>query len=161
MEEEQSAWPSLSTAMAHQTLDEGNAFSPHRETTGGGVGLHPHSKASAFRREKQVNPLVRKISWRRKPHPSILAWRIPWTEEAGGLQSMGSQSRTQPTKHHQAGYKMKGVGDGQDGGCRGWCRAGAEPHIGHAFWLFVVVEVTFVLRATVRLQGRPEPVRDE
>ena len=24
-------------------------------------------------------------------HPSILAWRIPWTEEAGGLQSMGSQ----------------------------------------------------------------------
>ena len=25
-------------------------------------------------------------------HPSILAWRIPWTEELGGLQSMGSQS---------------------------------------------------------------------
>ena len=24
-------------------------------------------------------------------HPSILAWRIPWTEELGGLQSMGSQ----------------------------------------------------------------------
>ena len=24
-------------------------------------------------------------------HPSILAWRIPWTEEPGGLQSMGSQ----------------------------------------------------------------------
>ena len=22
---------------------------------------------------------------------SILAWRIPWTEEPGGLQSMGSQ----------------------------------------------------------------------
>ena len=22
---------------------------------------------------------------------SILAWRIPWTEETGGLQSMGSQ----------------------------------------------------------------------
>ena len=29
-------------------------------------------------------------------HSSILAWRIPWTEEAGGLQSMGSQkSQTQ------------------------------------------------------------------
>ena len=25
---------------------------------------------------------------------SILAWRIPWTEEPGGLQSMGSQSLT-------------------------------------------------------------------
>ena len=24
-------------------------------------------------------------------HPSILAWEIPWTEEPGGLQSMGSQ----------------------------------------------------------------------
>ena len=24
-------------------------------------------------------------------HFSILAWKIPWTEEAGGLQSMGSQ----------------------------------------------------------------------
>ena len=25
------------------------------------------------------------------PHSSILAWRIPWTEEPGGLQSVGSQ----------------------------------------------------------------------
>ena len=24
-------------------------------------------------------------------HSSILAWRIPWIEEPGGLQSMGSQ----------------------------------------------------------------------
>ena len=24
-------------------------------------------------------------------HSSMLAWRIPWTEEPGGLQSMGSQ----------------------------------------------------------------------
>ena len=24
-------------------------------------------------------------------HFSILSWRIPWTEESGGLQSMGSQ----------------------------------------------------------------------
>ena len=27
-------------------------------------------------------------------HTSILAWRIPWTEEPGGLRSMGSQSWT-------------------------------------------------------------------
>ena len=26
---------------------------------------------------------------------SILAWKIAWTEEFGGLQSMGSQSQTQ------------------------------------------------------------------
>ena len=27
-------------------------------------------------------------------HSSILVWRIPWTEEAGGLQSTGLQSQT-------------------------------------------------------------------
>jgi hypothetical protein len=26
-------------------------------------------------------------------HSSILAWRIPWAEEPGGLQSMGLQSQ--------------------------------------------------------------------
>ena len=25
------------------------------------------------------------------PHSSMLAWSIPWTEEPGGIQSMGSQ----------------------------------------------------------------------
>ena len=37
-------------------------------------------------------------SWKRSPlekqmatHFRILAWRIPWTEEPGGLESMGSQ----------------------------------------------------------------------
>ena len=28
-------------------------------------------------------------------HSSILAWRIPWTEKPGGLQSMGCKSWTQ------------------------------------------------------------------
>ena len=27
-------------------------------------------------------------------HSSILAWKISWTEDPGGLQSMGSQSQT-------------------------------------------------------------------
>ena len=27
----------------------------------------------------------------RAPHSSLLAWRIPWTEEPGGIQSMGLQ----------------------------------------------------------------------
>ena len=40
---------------------------------------------------------VRSLGWKdplekgMATHSSILAWRIPWTEEAGGLQSMGSQ----------------------------------------------------------------------
>ena len=30
---------------------------------------------------------------------SILAWEIPWTEEPGGLQSMGSQNQTRSNTH--------------------------------------------------------------
>ena len=30
-------------------------------------------------------------------HSSILAWRVPWTEEAGRLQAIGSQSRAEAT----------------------------------------------------------------
>ena len=30
--------------------------------------------------------------WRMATHSTVLAWRIPWTEEPGGLQSTGLQS---------------------------------------------------------------------
>ena len=36
----------------------------------------------------QEDPLEKGIA----THSSILAWRIPWTEEPGGLQSMGSHT---------------------------------------------------------------------
>ena len=40
----------------------------------------------------RFDPWVGKIPWRRKCQPtSILAWRIPWTEEPAGLPSKGSQ----------------------------------------------------------------------
>ena len=32
-------------------------------------------------------------------HSSILAWKIPWTEELGRLQSMGSESDTTEHTH--------------------------------------------------------------
>ena len=40
---------------------------------------------------------IRSLSWEdplqedMATHSSILAWRIPWTQEPGGLQSIGSQ----------------------------------------------------------------------
>ena len=40
---------------------------------------------------------VRSLGWEgpleeeMAPHSGILAWKIPWTEEPGGLQSMGLQ----------------------------------------------------------------------
>ena len=33
-------------------------------------------------------------------HSGIPAWRIPWTEEPGGLQSMRLQSQTQVSNQH-------------------------------------------------------------
>ena len=44
----------------------------------------------------QVQPLGQKDPSEKGigTHSSILAWRIPWTEKAGRLQSMGSQSQT-------------------------------------------------------------------
>ena len=35
----------------------------------------------------QEDPLEKEMA----THSSILAWEIPWTEESGGLQSMGSE----------------------------------------------------------------------
>ena len=32
------------------------------------------------------------FGWTQTTHSSILAWRIPWTEKSGRLQSMGSKS---------------------------------------------------------------------
>ena len=42
-----------------------------------------------FRSLGQENPLEKEMA----PHSSTLAWRIPWMEEPGGLQSMGSQKK--------------------------------------------------------------------
>ena len=43
----------------------------------------------------QEDPLEKEMA----THSSILAWRIPWTEEPNGLQSTGSQE--QDTKYNQ------------------------------------------------------------
>ena len=45
-------------------------------------------------------------------HSSILAWRIPWTEEPGGLQSIGlpiglQRDLTEATQHTCTQYKIK------------------------------------------------------
>ena len=59
---------------------------------GDASGKEPYSQ---FRRQKKcgLDPRVGKILWREDmaTHSSIFAWRIPWTEEPGGLQSMESQ----------------------------------------------------------------------
>ena len=44
----------------------------------------------------QEDPLEKEMA----VHSGTLAWRIPWTEEPGGLQSVGSQSRTRLSDQH-------------------------------------------------------------
>ena len=43
----------------------------------------------------QEDPLEKEMS----THFSILAWKIPWTEEPGRLQSMGSQKVNHDSEH--------------------------------------------------------------
>ena len=52
------------------------------------------SKESTCNQETWVQSLGREdpLEKRQATHSSILAWKIPWTEEPGGLQSMGSQT---------------------------------------------------------------------
>ena len=47
----------------------------------------PAMQESQVRFLGQEDPLEKEMA----AHSSILAWRIPWTEEPGRLQSMGSQ----------------------------------------------------------------------
>ena len=47
----------------------------------------PAIQETGVRSLGQEDPLVKGMA----THCSILAWTIPWTEEAGRLQSMGSQ----------------------------------------------------------------------
>ena len=47
----------------------------------------PAMQETRFRSLGQEDPLEKEMA----THSSVLAWRIPWTEEPGRLQSMGSQ----------------------------------------------------------------------
>ena len=61
---------------------------------GGSVVKNPPAKAGDARDLGSISGLGRSLERGMATHSSILAYRIPWTEEPGGLQSMGSQSRT-------------------------------------------------------------------
>ena len=47
----------------------------------------PTMRETQVRTLGQEDPLEKEMA----PHSSTLAWKIPWTEEPGRLQSMGSQ----------------------------------------------------------------------
>ena len=56
----------------------------------------------------RFNPWVRKTPWRKSNNPlQYFSWRIPWTEEPGGLQSMGSRRVRQGWASHTQCMKAK------------------------------------------------------
>ena len=55
------------------------------------VAKNPPVNAGDIRNVGSIPGLEDPLEEGMATHSSILAWRSPWTEESGGLQSMGSQ----------------------------------------------------------------------
>ena len=64
-------------------------YSDSEVIPGGSAAKNPPARAGdmGFIPECQEDPLEEEMA----THCSILAWEIPWTEDPGGLQFMGSQ----------------------------------------------------------------------
>ena len=83
-----------------QVLGSLNSIFPNQDLMGGmwhggfPGGTSDKEPASPCRRQETR---VQSLGWEdalqegMATHSSVLAWRIPWTEELGGLQSIGSQ----------------------------------------------------------------------
>ena len=65
-------------------------FSPHEASQAVLVVNNPPANAGQARDVGSIPGLGRSPGEGIATHSSILAWKIPWTEEPGGLQSMGS-----------------------------------------------------------------------
>ena len=78
-------------------------------TAGGTVVKHLPANAGRARDSGSIlgqeDPLEKKMA----THSSILSWKTPWTEEPGGLQSMGSQSRTWLRTHTHTHHRVPGL----------------------------------------------------
>ena len=55
------------------------------------VAKNPPANAGDARDTSSIPVLGRSLEKEMATHSSILAWEIPWTEEPGGLQSVGVQ----------------------------------------------------------------------
>ena len=66
------------------------------------------------------------------PHSSTLAWKIPWMEEAGGLQSMGS---LRVGHDSAASFSLSCIGEGNGNPLQYSCLE--NPRDGGAWWAAV------------------------
>ena len=65
------------------------------------------------------------------PHSSTLAWKIPWTEEPGGLQSMGLLRFGQTERLHFH-FSVSCIGEGNGKPLQ--CSCLENPRDGGAWW---------------------------
>ena len=68
------------------------------------------------------------------PHSSTLAWKIPWTEEPGGLQSMG-RTESDTTKQLPFPFSLSCLGEGNGNPLQ--CSCLENPRDGGAWWASV------------------------
>ena len=67
-------------------------------------------------------------------HSSILAWRIPWTEEPGGLQSMG-RKESDTTEQLHFHFSLSCIGEGNGNPLQ--CSCLENPRDGGTWWAAV------------------------
>ena len=68
------------------------------------------------------------------PHSSTLAWKIPWTEEPGGLQTMGLR-RVGTTEQLHFHFSLSCIGEGNSNPLQ--CSCLENPRDGGAWWAAV------------------------
>ena len=68
------------------------------------------------------------------PHSSTLAWKIPWMEEPGRLQSMGSRG-SDTTERLHFHFSLSCIGEGHGNPLR--CSCLENPRDGKAWWAAV------------------------
>ena len=68
------------------------------------------------------------------PHSSTFAWKIPWTEEPGGLQSMGSLE-SEMTERLHFHFSLSCIGEGNSNPFQ--CSCLENPRDGEAWWAAV------------------------
>ena len=108
-----------------------------------GLNLHfPHDRASLVAQRLKCLPAMRE-TWVRSlgredslekemaTHSSTLAWRIPWTEEPGGLQSTG-RKESDATEWLLFHFSLSCTGEGN--GNPLWCSCLENPRDAVAWW---------------------------
>ena len=68
------------------------------------------------------------------PHSSTLAWKIPWMEEPGGLQSMGHEESDMTERLHFH-FSLSCTGEGNGNPLQ--CSCLENPRDGGAWWASV------------------------